>query len=356
MPQMVFSKNNGNGKNDSKDIAVKVTGFIKNEQGATGVTGVNMSTGENVTVFLTDRGKDADNPKRNSLAKLEGGYKVSRDKYQLVPGGIVSFKSAFKMKDKDFYLSSWPNVLAHNPSDAEKYVTHAKMAMLTMGESDNGPYGTLKVYDCNVNNHIVADSFDKIGASVRDLLANSNYQKPGFLVRKMNENGEVIGFQTVMKTWNSVKGQPATTDEIADNLVAALKEKANGEASYNLLPYEQYQVSPKSLETDANGKSQLPKFLTAEKAFYKENEEGGTVVYAKEVYAKLGGDNNEFVNAVHPVDRYGEGVSPLDIGITVHFDQEQTNTASAQTKPAQTSGFDPDNPFPEEDESSSMRM
>lgn len=307
---------------NAKNMIVQVTGFVKGENDEVGVTGKDLTTNQEVTVFLTDKGKAAENENRNSLKKLQDGYKIQKTQYKLVNGGIVAFKDAFFHDEKGSYLSAWPNVLAHNPEDAKNYVGHAKLATLRIfTPSDKNPSGFLCVYDGNPENHVVSNAPDQhMFEAIKALLTEKNYQSPGFLVRKLDAAGTVIDYQEIKKNYNTDAGRPMTPVEQATYVRETIKDLAGPETSYNLLPTEKITVSTKALMPDAKGDSQLTSFKAIEKAYYKDVD-GDRDILAKETWFKVGGDNNEFVNNVYPLDKFGSGFDPCLIGGLKYSDQ-----------------------------------
>lgn len=319
MKPMGMKQSNGE-KKSWGNLPVRVTGFVEKD-GAVGVKGVNLNqdSGEEVSVFLTDRGKAAETPNRPSLEKLKEGFKIGRNKYRLEEGGIMSFKAAFPTnKEKTSYMAQWPNVLAYNAQDAKSYVGHANHALLDLRENNGRHYGTVFSFNPREDKHIKGQSGSDIKDQVEEVAQNSVIP-PAFLVRFCDNEGQVVDYQMIVKQYNKDEDRPMNAEEMGEYLASyvdyAQNEKFEGQnLNVNVLPAQRYIVSPKSLNVEEGEKSSLDFFKNVKKSFVKELENGEIDIVAKEAWMKLGGDNGEFVNSIHVNEPFGEGVDPVLIG------------------------------------------
>lgn len=320
---MLIKKGNGGQKPDTKNLAVKVAGFSQSSDGV-GVVGTRIPDGEKVEVFLTTRGKMAENPRRNSIEKLRDGFKVQRTQYKLEPGGVVVFKGAFKPKGGTAYIASWPNVIAYNEEDAKKYYKMSEYGMMRLFH--NAETDTWRgSYDSFAEPHIFT------GKSADDLAAGAagfveKFPRATFLIRALNERGEVIGFRQISKLFVD-DGNGATrlmTPAEVGKTVAEAAAQMNAPGGYSVLPGLHYPVSRKALNgsDEDSKKSMLSAFQAAERAFVKvvkEIDDGLEVqeVQSKRCFVKLSEPNDNgivYVSGIYSEDPYGPGVDPLTIG------------------------------------------
>lgn len=310
---MLLKKKRSAGGNNPINIPVRVTGFVEKE-GNVGVTGVSLIDQSELTVFLTTTGKMAENKNRNSLKKLQDGYKIGRTKYTLVEGGIVSFKSAWKHDKEGCHFSSWANVLAHNPEDAEQFVGQGSVVTLQMFERDGRHSGVVHAFETDPAKHVTGSTATEIQGSLEKKA--QGYQRASFLFRLLDNQGDVVYCDVINKSYNTDAGRDMTPAEVAayavDRIIEAQREMPG--TTVNVIPADRYTVSPKSLTPDEDGKSQIKSFAATAKAFITEHENGDVELMGKECWFKMGGDDNEFVNAIYPNDPYGPGVDPALLG------------------------------------------
>lgn len=311
-------KKGGFEKSNGVNLAVCVEGFTQSTSGAVGVVGSRVPGGKKTSVFLTTRGHHADNPARNSIEKLRNGFKVQRNFYKLQEGGIVVFKGAFKPQGGEAWLSQWANPLAYSGEDAKKYSKVAFHGVLRMYQDQNtgGHRGTF--YDYHQGSIFTgkapdgSDLASKVGAFYTGTPVSS------FLIRALDEKGEVIGFRAVNKFFLD-DGDGATrsmTPKEAGDAVVAAAAQMNAPGGYSVLPAARYPVSPKGISGDENGRSKLAAFLAAERAYVTETDDGQEVC-AKMSFLKLSDPSPNgmvYVNGVYAESPYGPGVDPLMIG------------------------------------------
>lgn len=316
-----------NNKQTALNITVRVEGFVE-EGDQVSVAGINVLTGQKMYIWLTVKGVRADNENRESIKKLRDGIKFGRDQIRILEaGGLVSFKSAFPKSDgSDHYWSTWANVLAYNTADAEKYVAYGKTAILTMHPAKEGraPWGKLTIYTSDSERHIVGVTPDDLYDGVGTYSANNRY--PTFLVRYLDANNAVIGFSSFWRTFikddENPKGRELSPAEIASFLVEDVTNNLRNYAacsSINVLPGRRYTVSPRQLTSGDPKENKLKNWLGTAEYFYKRTACGDDVYfdyYCKELFAKLGGENSEFVNGIQVVNpkKDAYGVDPVLIG------------------------------------------
>jgi hypothetical protein len=315
---MLIRKGNGNGKPNSKNLAIQVTGFTKSSDGAMGVVGTRIPGGERVEAFLTTRGHFASNPERNSIEKLVSGFKMGRNFYKLEEGGIVVFKGAFKPNGGEAYIAQWPNVLAYNAEDAQKYARSVEYGVLRMFQDQNtGMHrGTFYAYQAQDLYAGRAPNGDGLAKGTSSFYAQ--HPNASFLIRGLDSDGKVIGFRQVSKFFTD-DGDGATRAMSADEACATVREAAaqmNAPGGYSVLPAIRWPVTRKGLVANEAGRSSLAFFLAAERAYVNEVDDGQEIS-AKRSFLKTSEplDNGiVYVNGVYAEDPYGPGVDPLLIG------------------------------------------
>lgn len=289
---------------DPMNVPLRVSGFAQGEKGV-GVVGTNPKTGEELTIFLTDKGKMAENPNRKSIQDLQEGFAIGRNRFKLEPGGLVAFKGAFQPKGMDYMIAPWADVLAYNENDLKNYVGHSDSALLRMStNSETGrTRGSLYVFEADAAKHITDDVKNQVAAHA------DQPNKSAFLIRVVDEDG-VVAYDMTAKRYNTEEGRPMSPDEIGDHVVAAAEDllASNPGTSVNIVPANVLDVSPKWLADSSAAVTGIAK------GYAHEDEEGHVEAVAKETYFKLGGQNNEFVNAIVPTDPYGPGHDPVLLG------------------------------------------
>ncbi|MCA1788038.1 MAG: hypothetical protein LC657_18855, partial [Desulfobacteraceae bacterium] len=243
--------------------------------------------------------------------------------HQMKPGGIFSFDNSFYHEKKGCYISGWADALAYDEASAERYVDLPEAVNVNVVNPKEGnPYGIMRAYDTDEENHITATAVDKkMYEAIKVLLDEGEHTRPGFLIRLLNENGEVFDFEEILKDYNTNEGRPMTSEEQAAYVCRTLLDNMtrNGvtAASFNVLPISKFSISAKALETDANGKSKLNKFLAISKGFHKVHEmpDGEKVfeIFAKPALVQFSEDG-QFVNKISTRDPMGPGMDPCLIG------------------------------------------
>jgi hypothetical protein len=300
---------------ENVNLPVRVEGFVQKDN-AFGVKGIDLRNNKPVTVFLSTEGKAAENAQRKSIQSLKDGFKIGRNTFTLEPGGIVSFKGAFSGRDGD-YISTWANVLAFNASDAEQYVRQSDAAMLRMYEKKGVHRGTVYIYEADPAAHITGASAEELREGLAGAVESTTPgAKPGFLIRALDKEGNVVGFEQKSKYYHTAQERPMTPSEIAEVIADAAEglKQTTGAASLNIVPIDQIMVSAESLKADDKGRSQLGAFQGAEKAYVLPQEDGSIELCCKHSYMKLGGDQNQFVNGIYATDPYGPGDDPVLLG------------------------------------------
>lgn len=320
-------------KQNALNLPVLVTEKVE-ENGRAGVKGKNLLDGSEVVVFLTNQGKAAENSNRNSLEKLFNGFKIGRTPYKLEPGGLVSFKQAFPNGGEGRYLSTWANVLAYNEADAKQYCRRS-LATLRMFEKNGKHSGVMFVYEKDPQRHIRGANADAVQAAL--VKAAAEYRSPSFLVRLVDQSGQVVEYDQISKSYNKEAGRDMTPEEVAAHVTQKLKamQDAIPGASLNIMPADRYTVSPAGLTVDEQGKSQVTHFQTAAKAYMEEMENGDVELYCKDTFYKVGGDNLEFVNGVFPTDPFGPGQDPVLLGNLKYAPEFVDSMAADQAAPAE---------------------
>lgn len=278
-----------------------------------GVKGIDLRTGDGATVFLTTTGRNAENQNRPSLETLAKGFKIGREKYQLEPGGVVSFKGAFPNgHEPGQWIATWPNVIAYNKEERRASL-HSETGMLQMFEGAEGRVSGV-FYDF-LKASIVQSEVGDVRRVVSQLATEAHNQRGAFLVRGLDGEGRVAAYEMATKNYNKEEQRVMTPPEMGayvEKLVAWMP--AHGIEQVSIVPADKYAVSPKALTIDQNGKSKLGAFKAAAQAYIVEHDNGDLEMFAKDSFIKRGGEKLEFINAVIPTDPYGPGVDPALAG------------------------------------------
>lgn len=344
---------------DGINLPVKVTGFVE-DGGQVGVVGealAGIDKGREVSLFLTTTGHNAQNESRMPISKLRDGFKIGRDKYRLVPGGVVSFKGAFP-KEPGQYIGLWPNVLAYNAQDAGQYVRHMDNAVVRLFEKDGKHFGY--ALDLKGGEHFAArtggELVDGVKAFAARAAASDAKPSTAFLLRYLDGAGAVLNYALVTNTYTKDNGnwRNMSPDETAALIAEVAGEAKEGGTDYkaiDVLPAERLSLSPKSLQGDENGKSNLAYFQGLEQAFNKHLEGGDLEICAKETFAKMGGEHGEFVARIDPVFSRADGADPVLIGGLSYagapgIDDEQGQPPADEGRQAPAPEPDPGGPDP----------
>ncbi len=312
------SKASNQQQNQAVNLPVEVRGFV-DKDGRQGVKGIDLRNRNEVEVFLSDRGKAAENPNRPSIERLANGFKIGRDKYQLEEGGVVSFKGAF-INDEKSYIALWPNVMAYNKQDAVNYVKHSETATLDLQKTESGKYyGALYCFENQPEKILSANIQDRETIYNAVGSAAQNYNAPAFVVRFVNSDNEVEACDFIRKKWDNENGKAFQPEDYASYVakyVANMQEKLGNDYEVSIVPAERFTISPKGINSgeEDKAKTTLLTFQSAYKALTTELENGDIENVAKGVVFKTGGDNNEFVNAAFVNEPFDKGLDPVLIG------------------------------------------
>lgn len=263
------------------NVPIEVEGFedvtTKDGEVLRAVVGTDMVSKEKVSVVLTNRGNDADNARRKSIEDYENGYKFGKEFLQLLPGGIVSIKSAFPMSDSKsasgakILMGHWANVLAY--TDKAAFRESAPPALQASknypivalargkvyykkdenGESQfNGGSVHLYVTDSCYNGPLngITEGME-IPAKMVDKIENKESSSGiGFMVRILDEDGRVLEAVENFQRWDDEEERPLTAGErtavlanVAGELARGLEDPA---ASVSITPVFAYPMSFKS--------------------------------------------------------------------------------------------------------------
>lgn len=340
---MILKKNKNEGGNakGKLNLPVKVAEF-STVNGQDVVKGIDMVTGDNVTVMLTDQGHAFENAGRKSIKDYRDGYKMGRTFHQMKPGGVFSFDNTFYHADKGCHISGWADAYAYDEASAERYIDLIDAVNVNVvNPKDGKPYGLVRAYDTDPDNHITATAVNKkMYESIKELLDKGKHIRPGFLIRMLNEKGEVFDFEEILKDYNTNEGRPMTSDEQAAYVCRTLLDNItrNGvtAASFNVLPISKFSISSKALETDSNGKSKLNKFLAISKGFHKIHDmpdgDKAFEIFAKPALVQFSEDG-QFVNKISTRDPRGPGMDPCLIGGLKVDPSVMVSAESAPTPP-----------------------
>lgn len=346
---MRIKMSNNQNKTQALNVTVRVKGFVQ-DGNEVGVQGVNVLTGEEATFWLTVSGKRAENENRESLKQLRDGIKRGRDDVRkLEIEGLVSFKSAFPKKgDGNHYWSTWPNVLAYNAEDAKKYVDYGKAAILTMHDTKDffdesipdsekqKPWGKLTIYNDKPEHHVVGsnpdDLFDKVAAYANHIKA------PAFLIRYLDANNGVLGFSSFWNNYSKEEGRNLTAPEVAAALVESVTKNLESYSAcraINVVPGRRYSVSMRQLRSKDAKENKLKMWCNFASYFFKKTvyqDETYFDFYCRELFAKIGGDDNAFVNGIQFVNSNPEayGVDPVLIGGLQYSAEVQAEMSEGQ--------------------------
>jgi len=320
---------NANQKQNILNVPVRVMEFVE-KNGQVGVKGQNLLSGEDITVFLTTIGKNAENESRPTIAVL-------REEEGLDVGGLMSFRQCWQPKGSSHHISAWPNMMARNKEDAKAKLGHSRAAMLQLGEKDGKPYGTMYTFLDNPKLHIRGANSGAIKEGVAQI--TSKLRKPSFLIRIIDDNKQVVTYNLFNKQWNTEAGRRMDGNEIASVLaqtVDKLQEKVSG--TVDIVPADRFTVTTKGL---SGKKSRFSHFAALQKSYLEEDTNGDVELFCKDTYFRVGGVDNTFVNDLYPIDPYGKGQDPALLGghsYSPDFTEVQTYDPNEQESSEQGQG------------------
>ncbi len=242
--------------------------------------------------------------------------------------------------------------MAYNAADAKKYVDYGKAAILTMHDykdffdenipdSDKKrPWGKLTIYNDKSESHIIGnqpdDLFDKTAEYANQI------KTPAFLIRYLDANNGVLGFSSFWNNYSKEEGRGLTAPEVAAALVENVTENLKNYSAcrtINVVPGRRYSVSMKQLRSTEAKENKLKLWCSFASYFYKKTvyqNETYFDFYCRELFAKIGGDNNAFVNGIQFVNPNPDafGIDPVLIGGLQYSAEIQAEMAEGQEERA----------------------
>lgn len=209
---MLMHKKSSSSASNAENLIVRVDEFIEKD-GQTGVKGMNLANNEPVTVFLTDRGEAANNPKRPPLSDFNAEGKLVHTQ----PGGVIAFNGAFGGKGGE-YIATWPNFMAKDAEQAKGVRTNLPVSVLVHHTTEGKPFGHAVVWQQGMI--VAAPNFEAVENALTQWAerVSSTSARPGALVRSLNAAGEVTGYEYIEARYNKEKQAVETAAEMLERV------------------------------------------------------------------------------------------------------------------------------------------
>jgi hypothetical protein len=211
------------------------------------IAGTDLETGEKVWATLTDKGHYAGNSMRPTVADFAN---PSKNVY-VAPGGVIVCARAFNFDAKrpDAFASTWLNVAAPNAEAVRKNIVFNQDCSFTIHQNKNKGtfFGCVTLW--NRERIFLADGFDDLRRKICESIDANTSFRSGFVIRAMNKDDEVIGYEYMETRYNTQQGRVQTGLEAITYLESEAQfkelEQLEGFAGYNVLPSTLHTVSPR---------------------------------------------------------------------------------------------------------------
>lgn len=296
---------------DKINLPVRVLEPV-HEGSEVGLKGVNLLNGETVKVFLTTKGKTAENEARPTIAKLFEGIETDNDPLRLQEGSVVSMNSAWRKK-KGHYIAQWPQVLKF---DGEDTTLLCQYATLIPSERDDGST-TADFYSFHPEQSIKDGA---TGESLKQAIVENAEQteRPAYLIRAVSGN-QVLDYEIHLSVYDREQERALSPEEIAasvTNTAGRILEENPG-ATLDILPASRFFVPAQNYEKRS-------KYFTGLQRFFSKDAENGDREYCcRQALVKCGGDNDQYCNQVSVIEPFKPGVDPVLIGGLRHREVQE---------------------------------
>lgn len=299
-------------KEDKINLPVKVVEAIKNGE-ETGIRGVNLLTGEQIDVFLTTKGKAAENEDRPTIESLFIGKETDGGMLQLKPDGIVSMNGAFKKRDGG-YIAQWPQVVRYDDQDTTLL---CRNGVLIPTPREDGSTSA-DFYSFHPEQSIKATHADEelSQAVFRNV---EQTMRPAFLVRVIEE-GRVLDYELHLSVYDSDAKTPLTVGQIADKVThtaGQLLKKHPGK-ELDILPASRFFIPAQNYE------KRRKYFTGLDRYFVKDGNDADREYCCRRALIKCGGDDGQYCNQVNVIEPYKPGEDPVLLG-GYHYAAKQVN-------------------------------
>lgn len=297
-------------------------------------TGTDMLSGEEVKVHLTTVGKSAENEKRRSLSDFVNGTGTGIGNSKLREGGVVSFRDAWLNEESGAFVAPWCNVLAYTPEAAAEKIEQfdATSVRLYQNSSTQEYFGHVYFYETDPAKYLSGTDIESNATKIQEL----GLQQPGFIVRGLNANNEVVDAFMITKTYDSEARAMKSPKQIAGMINQAVEnlEKYNeGQIkSHSVVPFNRLPISTSINDNNAA----LGHWKINNRSFNEISEEGDDI-YAYPVISEFyrNPDKGDFVNSCFKIS--DERLDPALLGgleyASAPVNSNETESAAPEPKP-----------------------
>ncbi len=305
---------------DKKNIPVRVDTLIHDDKLGYGVKGVNLVNDEELTVFLTDKGKAAKDPKRPKLEDLFDGVKTKKGEVlKLKKGGIISMNMAAR-KRKGIYIAQWPQIIRHDENGSCALCQHGT---LIPTEREDGSVAA-DFYSFHPEESM---QFDPNSATQAIAQNAEQTTRPAYLIRAVDKT-EVLDYEMHLRVYDNENECPMTPARIADSVADTASQMAENHPGkkIEILPASRFFIPASSWE-------KRQKYFTGlQRHFTKDLGGGDQEYFAKQAIIRRGGDNDQYCNQINVIEPFKQGDDPVLIGGYRHS-AEQSDKSQAACRP-----------------------
>lgn len=224
-------------------MPVKVLEPVQSES-QSGVKGINLLNNETIHVFLTTKGKSAENEKRPSIETLFSGIETQGTLRKLKSGGIICMNGAFARNEGGYY-AQWPMVVKY--SDNEDTVLLCDHGTLIPNENHQGRTSA-DFYSFHPGQSIKGA---KVGTTMKQAQARNAKQtnRPAYLIRIV-EGKQVLDYEIHQAVYDKTVKEPMSAEQIADSVAQTaqgLLDRYPGK-KLDILPVTRFFVPSRILE------------------------------------------------------------------------------------------------------------
>jgi hypothetical protein len=290
------------------NMPVKVIASVTKAQ-QTGINGINILTGQTVNVFLTTKGKSAQNERRPTIESFFNSGKLK-------PGGIVMMQGAFK--NGRHYLAQWPFVVRRDEADTALLCRHGT---LIVNEKDDGT-ASADFYSFHPEQSINADSVSDLTQAVEEHAKQT--VRPAYLIRVVNDQ-RVIDYELYVSVYDGHTNKPLTEQQIASGVKEFAHQLLDNYPDHRLdvLPASRFFIPAQNYQKRAKYFNRLNRH------FVQTNQDGENEYCCRQVLLRCGGDKDQFCNSINVIEPYKQGTDPVLIGGYSHHREQQTDQSNA---------------------------
>jgi hypothetical protein len=304
---------------DKINLPIKVVEAIRKGE-ETGISGINLLSGQPVNVFLTTKGKSAENADRPTIESLFVGKETESGLLQLKPGGIASMNGAFKKRNGD-YIAQWPYVVRYDGQDT---VLLCQDGVLIPTEREDGST-CADFYSFHPEQSIKASQADD---ELKQAVAVNAEQtmRPAYLIRVIDD-GRVLDYELHLGVYDNDTQKPLTADQIADRVTRTagqLLEKHPGK-ELDILPASRFFIPAQNYEKRSKFFNSLDRY------FVKDSDDADREYCCRRALIKCGGDEDQYCNQINVIEPYKPGADPVLLGGYRYTAEEMNHEPEQQT-------------------------